>query len=47
MITEVSIDENPRSLEDNCYNYMFHKDDSRKQIIPAEPVDVDWLPECD
>ncbi len=47
MITEVSIDENPCSLEDNFYNYMFREDDSRKQIVPAEHVDVEWLPECD
>lgn len=45
MITEVSYDENPRSLEDNFYNYMFRKDESCKQIIPAEPVEVAWLPE--
>jgi hypothetical protein len=45
IITDVYYDENPCSLEDNFYNYMFRKDDSRKQIVPAEPVDVEWLPE--
>ena len=44
MITEVRHDENPCSLENNFYNYMFRKDESCNQIIPDEPVEVAWLP---